>query len=803
MPLQGRARSSSLADEPAADDTKSFAPKPLNPGANDALIAGVTAQILQKYTYLHLPFDDKVSGKFLDLYINTLDPQHIHFLQSDLADFDMYRTNLGMLTLKRRDAKPAYVIYNRFIERLEQRSEFAKEWLKTGPFDFTAEERMSSNRKKSPFPKDLAEAHELWRQRVRYEYLQEKLNKESGEAAIRVLFSRHDPVAIAATMTDFHQDIVKTVSRGYNRVLRNFHDWESDKVLEIYLTALAHVYDPHSDYFDQDDYKNFEISMSLQLEGVGAQLVSEDGYCKIYQLIPGGPAANSNKVKVNDKIIGVAQGDGESEDVVDMPLNKVVDKIRGAKGTEVRLTIIPADAVDSSTRNVVTLTRDKIKLEEQRAKAKIIDMPNQKGESVRLGVIELPSFYSAAPFGDDGGEKGETVSTTLDVERLLTKLKKEHVAGVVLDLRNNGGGLLDEAVKLTGLFIKDGPVVQIRNAGGETQVDSDTDPAIQYDGPLIVLTSRFSASASEILAGALQDYGRALLVGDKSTHGKGTVQSLEPVARFLNPAALNDLSASDQAAFGALKLTTRKFYRASGASTELKGVEPEIVLPSVDDYLEVGESSLENALPWDTIDSAQFDKVNRVQPYLAELAKRSSDRVSTNRDYAYVREDIEQVKKTLADKNVSLNEADRLKEKEEADKRRREREKELKSRILPPQTTYDITLKDINLPGLPPPVGKTNLVTAATGDKPLVKPGNGALPPVNTGDKTNAIASDSTIPAIVPGDLDTPEEKTPVVDANLDEATRILLDYIGLMNSNPSPAPLTAGQPAKSAAQNN
>ena len=390
----------------------------------------------------------------------------------------------------------------------------------TGPLTSLTVSGALLNRKTALHPKDMAEARQVWRDRVRSEYLQEKLNKESPEELGRLMLSRHTPVAYALTWHDFQSDTAKVIARRYNRPLRNWKEWESDKVLETYLTALAHVYDPHSDYYDKADMENFTISMSLQLFGVGAELTTDDdGYCKINKLTPRVQPSRAKKLKANDRIVAVAQGDHEAVDVVDMPLNKVVDLIRGPKGTEVRLTVIPANAVDTSTRTTVSLVRDKIRLEDQRAKADLIELPGSDGQNLRLGIIDLSSFYSSGSLSGDTN-KAEATSTTQDVNKLLTKLKQEHVNGVILDLRRNGGGSLEEAINLTGLFIKQGPVVQIKEPGphGEIRVESATDPAVQYDGPLIVLTSRFSASASEILAGALQDYGRALLVGDASTY---------------------------------------------------------------------------------------------------------------------------------------------------------------------------------------------------------------------------------------------------------------------------------------------
>ena len=760
---------------------KLTAPTHLAPGSNDWRIANITAQALERRQYLQMHFDARVSSKFLDLYLNTLDPQHIHFLQSDLAEFERYRTSLGDLMTKQGDTSPAYLIFNRLMQRLQEQTTYTTGLLAEGPFDFTGNERILLNRKTASYPKDMAEAQQIWRDRVRSEFLQDKLNKESREELGRLMLSCHSPIAYALVWRDFQNDIAKNIARRYSRTLRFWKEWEGDKVLETYLTSLAHVYDPHSDYYDKADMENFTISMSLQLFGVGAELSSEDGYCKINKLTPSGPAIKSKKLKANDRIVAVAQGNHEPVDVVDMPLTKVVDLIRGPKGTEVRLTVIPASAADSSTRTTVSLIRDKIRLEDQRAKADLIELPGLDGQKQRLGVIDLSSFYSSGPLTGDTN-KSEATSTTQDVNKLLTKLKQEHVAGVILDLRRNGGGSLEEAINLTGLFIKEGPVVQIKEPGphGEIRVESDRDPAIQYDGPLIVLTSRFSASASEILAGALQDYGRALVVGDASTHGKGTVQSLDYLSNFLNHNALSGLSADDQAAMGALKLTTRKFYRASGSSTQLKGVVPDIILPSVNDYYpEVGESSLENPLVWDTIESASYEKLNRVQPYLTELEKRSSHRVAEEKDYAYVREDIEKIKKIVADKTVSLNELQRLKEKETEDVRAKAREQELKSRNHGDETVYPITLKDADLPGLPPPFKKVTVAAgtdASTNATQLASSGGSA-----SGTNVNDVASadiDNPPPNITDPDDAPPEERAP-----LQEAEHILVDYIFLCHS--------------------
>ena len=741
------------------------------PNANDGRIAYTTATMLTNFHYLHLPFDSQLSSKFLDFYVHTLDPQRMHFLQSDLDEFDQYRTNLNDLT-RHKETLPAFVIFDRFMQRLEERTAYSKELLENEPMDFTGSEIVSFNRKDATPPKDMTEAKKLWRDRLRSEYLQEKLNKESREELARLFLGRHNLMAVALMWRDFHGEIVTVIEKRYNRIIRNFKDWDSEKVLETYLTALAHVYDPHSDYSDKESLENFSIEMSRSLFGIGAQLSTDDsGYVKIMSLTADGPAIKSKKLHAGDRITAVAQGPKDFDDVIDMPLTKVVDKIRGEKGTEVRLTLIPADAVDPATRVTISLVRDEIKLEG--AKGKIIEFPAPDGHNMRLGLIDLPAFYASFPLMG-AKSRAEIKSATVDVDRLLEKMKDEHVSGVILDLRNNGGGSLDEAINLTGLFIKQGPVVQVASANGDKRIDRDLDPSVEYDGPLVVMTSRFSASASEIVAGALQDYDRALLVGDKSTHGKGTVQSMSQLAPYLY---LNTgYFTNNPAALGALKYTTNKFYRITGSSTQLKGVTPDIILPSIRDYLEVGEASLENALPWDTIEKVDYDKMNRVRPFVGDLEKRSQQRVAAEKDFEYVREDIEVVKKAVADRTVSLNEKQRLKEAEEAEMRKRVREAELKVRKLPERKVYDLKIKNSTVvmtqekdPWRP------NLTSAEATETLKTKPTGSVV----SSDRT-ITSSDGTTTIADAADPDS----LPQIDPGLEETERILLDYIALLQKD-------------------
>jgi carboxyl-terminal processing protease len=756
--------------EAATNETKKAAWTPIRPGKYDATVAWYVARMLEDYHYSKHTLDREWSSKFLDRYLETLDPQHLHFLQSDLAQFEPYRSELGDLTINQRrasDLSPAFEIFNRFMERLQQRVAYADELLKTEKFSFDTDEHVTLIRKDLPYPKDLAEAKQLWRDRLRSEFLQEKLNKIEAR-------KRPDPRRAASknkpqTKSD-EEEIVSTLEHTYHLHLKNFTDWNNEDVLQAYLAALTHIYDPHSDYMGPDHLEQFAISMNLKLSGIGAQLASRDGYCTIDKLLDGYPAAKSKKIREKDRIVAVAQGDKKPVDVVDMNLNKVVHLIRGPKGTEVRLTIVP-DGAPLSETTVVSLLREDIKLEDQAAKAKILDVPNPAGGNLRLGVIDLKSFY--APFEFSGkptemahSKEGGTdmfsggKSTTEDVERLLKKLKAEGVQGVVLDLRYNGGGSLEEAVKLTGLFIEQGPVVQVRDWQERIEKEEDKDSSVAYDGPLIVLTSRFSASASEIVAGALQDYGRAIVVGDASTHGKGTVQSVHYLSQIMQVSPTNDL--------GALKLTIKKFYRASGASTQLRGVTPDIVLPSIwNESKEIGESSLDNPLAWDTVPKADYKPVNMVADFLPILRKESEQRVKGDKDYDYVREDIELYKKQQADRTISLNEKDRLKERDEIDARQKARDKERKARPEPKEKVYEITLRQASKPGLPPPVQKTNTFASARTNLQ----GTGSV----------QISNSAAIESAAALDADPDEDKAPPIDVALNETEHILVDYLNVL----------------------
>lgn len=726
-------------------------------GANSKLVettdqaktATVTAQFMAHNHYLNHPLDAEMSGKVFDEYVNTLDPRHVYFLASDIKEFEPYRAKLGELMTDKGDVTPAFQMFTRLLERIDQENAYVSELFKTDPFTFTGNDVYLLDRKTAPHPADQEAAKEQWRDFLRYQYLQEKLNKHKSD------------------------EIVKTLTKRYSRQSKTLHGYDSNDVFEIYLNALAHAYDPHSDYLGKSAQDMFNIQMNLVVFGIGAQLQVEDGYAKIMELTPGGPAMKSGKLKVGDRIAAVAQGDKEPVDTFDMKLDKVVEMIRGPKGTHVSLTIIPADAPDPSTRKVIELVRDEVKLEDQAAKAKVIDLP-LNGKTLRLGVIDLPSFY--ADFEAKNGK-----SCTKDVAFLIKKLEEEKVSGIILDLRRNPGGSLKEVIDMAGLFIKPGAVVQVKSSNGEIQVDkhfangrfqfdsredatvyNTNTMGVHYDGPLLVLTSRGSASASEILAGALQDYGRALIVGDTSTFGKGTVQTVLPLGQLMQR---NHIQVTNDP--GALKLTIEKFYRVSGSSTQFKGVVPDIILPSLTNYIDIGEKTLDNPLPFDTIPSAAYQKVNLIAPILPELKKRSDARIANDKDFAYLRQEIEQFKKLVAQKSVSFNEDLRLKEKRDAEARVKEHQNELKGRAAPREKVYLVTLKNYDKPGLtlaPPP--------KVTPKAPKANTGNPESSDETTADLTNI----------------------PAVDTTLQESERILEDILNLSGKQSGKTVVKSGQ---------
>jgi carboxyl-terminal processing protease len=680
----------------------------------------LTAQLLEQAQYAHEKLTAALASKFLDRYCDSLDGTREVLFQSDVDEFHHTFANLAETLKTKGDTQPAHAIFTRFLERIGQRQAFADKVLAEGKFDFTGEDHFSLDREKAARPQDAAAAEALWRERLKAEYLQEKL---AGKK----------PEQITQTLTHRYESQAKTMKK-----------FSPETVLEIYLDSLAHVYDPHSDYMDHEQLDSFNTIMRLSLAGIGATLQEEDGYCKIRELVPGGPAAKSGKVKVGDRIVGVSQNHGkDTTDLIDLPLPQAVELIRGPKGTDVTLTIIPVMA-DAGVRKTITIQRDEIRLEEQRAKARIVEFPDAGGATMRLGVIDLPAFYAS--------DEGKSPSATADVTELVKKLETEHVRGLILDLRRNGGGSLEEAINLTGLFISSGPVVQTRDLSGHVEVGDDRGGKKLYEGPLVVLTSRLTASASEIVSGALQDYGRAIVVGDTSTFGKGTVQTMLMLSSIMERSGVKP--ASDP---GALKVTISKFYRPSGNSTQLRGVSADIVLPSATDNPDIGESGMKNPLPWDTVPPALYDHFDLVKPYVGKLRQGSEARVSADREFGWLKEDLARTKSDRESKTVSLNEAERRKTLDDSKVQTKAHNADLQAHSDPVPTVYEITVQNAGTAGLPAPLDQKKA----------------AAVPDESKDEGNADAEPTTT--------------TPAHDLQLRETEHILEDYVHMVDHGKEP----------------
>ncbi|MBI2813347.1 MAG: carboxy terminal-processing peptidase [Opitutae bacterium] len=552
-----------------------------------------------------------------------LDPFRLFFTAEDEKNFrsqygPRIETDLAYLG----NIDTAFAIFRAYEQRVKARTAWVFEELKRD-FDFSKQESYAPDRSKSDFPANAAEADDLWRRRVKYEILLDVLAKKSPE------------------------DAKAAVRKRYERMLKNVGDIEPLDIQEMFLSSFTRMYDPHSAYLSSDTLQDFSIQMKLSLIGIGAILgIEDDGNCVVKEVKAGSPADLSGQLHVNDKIVAVQQQGGEPIEVIGMKLRRIVDMIRGAKGTKVTLTVLPHDAVDASKTKAVHIVRDVIKLDESRATAAIYDLPSEDKTTLPVGVITLNSFYGPS---EDATTAENKNAATQDVAELIGKLKVEGIKALVIDLRRNGGGLLSEAVDLTGLFIDRGPVVQVRDSLGRLQVDSDTDTTISYTGPLAVLTSRFSASASEIFAGALQNYGRAVIIGDSTTHGKGTVQAVLEMKNYL-PRISQNLGNT-----GAAKLTVQKFYLPNGSSTQKHGVTPDITLPSIDDFLPIGESDLPHALMWDEIKSVPFEGKSLAKTFVQPLLEASRERQHTLQEFAYLNRNIDWFKERQEQKNVSLN----------------------------------------------------------------------------------------------------------------------------------------------------
>jgi len=563
-------------------------------------------------------------AELVSKFMEDLDYNKLYFLQEHEESFlEKHGSALGFKLRYQGDLKAAFDVYSLYRDRAIDRvawvlEQLNKEWA------FDTDEYFVYDRSESPWPTSEEEANELWRLRIKYELLQEILNEKTQDEA------------------------KERVAKRYKRVLRSIYEFDEKDVQEIFLTSLTKMFDPHSSFLSSDTLDDFNISMRLKLIGIGAMLSEEDGYCVIRELVPGAPAIRSKKMKPNDKIVAVAQDGEEAVDIIGMSLRKVVDQIRGEKGTKVTLTIIPADATDNSVREDVIIVRDEVHINSARANGKIFEVPDENGNISPIGVIDIPSFYG----GDEYFENGQRhmTSVTADVEELVLKMKEAGVQGIVLDLRRNGGGLLDEAIRMTGLFIRRGPVVQVREKSGYVTPHMDRDPKVVYSGPLAVLTSRYSASASEILAGALQNYGRSLTVGNTSTHGKGTVQQVFSLSQYV----LRKDIANDRA--GAAKLTIRKFYLPNGFSTQRKGVVPDIQLQSIEEVTAIGEADLPESLSWDYIKPvARFVEMTLKNSLLETLTTKSQERAESLEEFKFLQKRLDWYMEREERKEISLN----------------------------------------------------------------------------------------------------------------------------------------------------
>ncbi|MBT6461976.1 MAG: carboxy terminal-processing peptidase [Opitutae bacterium] len=624
------------------------------------------AQALQRYHYLNQSVSDVDFKEFISFFMKKLDGYHMYFLDSDREQFEL-RFGLNMPTyLQDGNLYPAYKIFEKYQKRAYARIDWVFDRLDK-PFDFTSEGTYMPDRAKVDWPKDEAAANDVWEARLAYEILNEILSEEAAEKKrLKEEEGKEKPKPVATKSgqpaKEVLEDAVKTIRRRFERWEKTLGEYEAWNVQEIFLTSLTSMFDPHSTFMSVDSLEDFNMQINNSFVGIGAVLQDEDGYCTIQKLLPGGPAQGSEELAPDDKIVGVAQGEDEFVDVIDMNLRKIVKLIKGPKNTKVRLEIIPAGA-DPGDRKIVSLIRDQIKLTANLARAEIIQVPHEE-KTIPIGLLDLPSFY--------GGGRGQNSSTTSDIEELIGKLKEAGVKGIILDLRHNGGGLLSEAVKLSGLFIPTGPVVQVKDTTGRIKKHLDRNPKTAWDGPLMVLVSRYSASASEIVAGALQDHNRAIIVGDSSTHGKGTVQAIFQVDE---PFIFNFRDPKRSAA----KVTIQKFYLPSGRSTQNKGVPSDIVIQSANEFLPIGESDLPRALKWDEIPKLDLGTSQNNPEKSAKLDKALFDalrttcekRQGTIPEFKYLKKSIEWYRQRRDQKSFSLNLAGRrnkaVKDKEKQD----------------------------------------------------------------------------------------------------------------------------------------
>jgi len=601
----------------------------------------------------HHPIDVQVVTNAMELYLGLLDYDHTMFLASDVAEFRKDAAS-QVECLHTGDVSVAFRVFERFKTRARDRVEYADSLIRKG-FDCTVQESYAWKRKDQPWAATEQEWNELWRKKVKNEYVARLVAREMADLdKTNAAAKAESPEASKGTLTNAISvrasdgDILMSpdafILKRYKQYLLTLEDSDSEFVLQRYFSAITLSYDPHSEYMTPSSSEDFDITMKLSLCGIGAMLQSEDGTAKIERIIPGGPAARDGRLKAGDKIIAVTQENGETSDIMHWPLSKAVRLIRGKKGSKVVLTVIPASDVSGSRTVKVQLERDEVKLEDQEAKGEVVSIACASSKTNTLGIINLPAFY--ADMKRRGYGNGDYKSSARDIARIIADMKTKQVAGIVLDLRDNGGGSLPDAVEMTGLFFPSGPVVQVRESRG-VQILSDPDPETLYDGPMVVLVNRRSASASEILAAALQDYGRAVIVGDSKTHGKGTVQSVQP---------LDDR----KPALGSVKVTTHSFYRVAGGSTQLKGVVPDISMHSVLDVMEVGEEHLPHAIPWTFISMAPYQSFADLSSVIPSLKEKSEARRAKDSRFIALEDVINRVKSREENLQMSLNLKERV-----------------------------------------------------------------------------------------------------------------------------------------------
>lgn len=611
----------------------------LAPTGMQGEVVALVTQLLSNSRYHYHPaaLDDALSARIYDHYLEAMDRDRMYLLGPDVEQFQPLRTQLDD-ALRARHIQPAFDMFNVYLQRVADRTRFARAYLKED-MDFSSDDTWDYDRKDAPFAQSPEELDTLWRKRIKNDVLRLKLAGKEMDA------------------------IRETLDKRYANYESRAKAIRSEDVFQIFMNAYTSAIEPHTNYMNPRTTENFNVSMRLSLEGIGAVLqINDEEVTVIRSVVPGGPAALSGKIKPGDRIYGVGQGlEGPMVDVVGWRLDDVVDLIRGKRGTWVRLDVLPADAGPDGEHNTTPIERDKIKLEEQAARKSVVEM-GEGDDAHRIGVIDLPTFYQ--DFEGRRRDEPDYRSATRDVARLLDELKQEQVDGIVVDLRNNGGGSLTEAVELTGLFIDTGPVVQVRDARGRVDVQRDTQPGTAWDGPLAVMVNRASASASEIFAGAIQDYGRGLIIGEP-TFGKGTVQNLVDLDMFVR---------GNNPGFGQLKITVAQFFRVAGGSTQNRGVTPDLAFPVTLDAQDYGESTYDNALPWSQVEPARYAVQANFEPLLPLLEARHETRAGQDQEFRWWVEDVEEYRRQRAEKSVSLNEATRRAERERNEARRKARE---------------------------------------------------------------------------------------------------------------------------------